>query len=106
MCNTGIGICTTDPQFKVDWQSDNRRIAWMNPDGTVDVAQDLTLDEAKKAIRDMVFDIALEKLLWQATLTSFGSHICFDESGTPSDLAERVALIGGEGVEEIMKLWR
>ncbi len=86
MCNTGIGLHTTDPQFKVDWRSNNRRIAWMNPDGTVEVTQDLTLEEAKQAIGDMVFDIALGVLSWQATLTPSGPRIYFDDSGTPTDM--------------------
>ncbi len=87
MCNTGIGICTTNLQFKVDWQDGNRRLAWITADDKVEIVPDLTLDEARQAMADMM--VTLAKLVhkrnsiiatWSADATPH-----FDDSGTPGN---------------------
>ncbi len=56
MCNTGIG--TTDLQFKVDWKDGNRRLAWITADDKVEIVPDLTLEEARQAMADMMVTLA------------------------------------------------
>ncbi len=89
MCNTGIGIHTTDLQFKVDWRDGNRRLAWITADNKVEIIPDLTLDEAKRAMADMVVTLAglvqehnSITATWNADAGPY-----FDDSGTPGNLA-------------------
>ncbi len=88
MCNTGIGICTTDPQFKVDWQDGNRRLAWITADDKVEIVPDLTLDEAKRAMADMMATLAgfvrernAIAFIWDADAKCY-----WNDSGTPADM--------------------
>lgn len=48
-----IGIGQTVPTFRLDVWGNNRRLVWVLPDDTVKIVDDITLDEAKKALRDM-----------------------------------------------------
>ena len=52
--NAFIGICTTTPQYRVDVSNGIRRVAWKVLGGEVEFAEDLTLDEAKKAIVNLI----------------------------------------------------
>ena len=82
MCNTGIGC--TDPKFKVDWRGGNRRLAWITADDKVEIVPDLTLEEARKAMADMMVTLANLVRSQDAIAATWNTNIgpYFEDSGS------------------------
>lgn len=49
-----LGFGTTDPKERISVSGGFREIACLKADGTVEIVDDLTLEEARRAIRQMI----------------------------------------------------
>ena len=49
-----IGVCTTTPQYRVEVSTGTRTVAWKKSGEGVEFAEDITLDEAKRVIVNLI----------------------------------------------------
>ena len=52
--NAFIGVCATIPQYLIEVSTGIRRVAWKKLGEAVEFAEDMTLDEAKRAIVQLI----------------------------------------------------